>query len=241
MYAFKTIIILLLFIFLNINIVFSQSTELRESLKNTKTFYKEGKLNEAVSAALIAIEFSKKDFGKEHYYTATLIENLGIIQYELLLYEDAKKSFMEVLNIRKITLNQDHIDIAESLNYIALTNRKLLQYNEAINYHNEALLVMSRSITKSNPHAMNEKTRKGAIFKASALHTKALIEIKNKNISDALGLLKTSSKIFYNTLGKDKSQLIESYEELIKLALDVNDLDLANKTKKKLKNLDKGI
>ena len=66
MYTFKTIIILLLFIFLNINIVFSQSTELRESLKNTKTFYKEGKLNEAVSAALIAIEFSKKDFGKEH-------------------------------------------------------------------------------------------------------------------------------------------------------------------------------
>lgn len=241
MYAFKTIIILFFFIFLNINIVFSQSTELRESLKNTKTFYKEGKLNEAVSAALIAIEFSKKDFGKEHYYTATLIENLGIIQYELLLYEDAKKSFMEVLNIRKITLNQDHIDIAESLNYIALTNRKLLQYKEAINYHNEALLVMSRSITKSNPHAMNEKTRKGAIFKASALHTKALIEIKNKNIIDALGLLKTSSKIFYNTLGKDKSQLIESYEELIKLALDINDLDLANKTKKKLKNLDKGI
>ena len=157
------------------------------------------------------------------------------------MYEDAKKSFMEVLNIRKITLNQDHTDIAESLNYIALTNRKLLQYNEAINYHNEALLVMSRSITKSNPHAMNEKNRKGAIFKASALHTKALIEIQNKNMSDALGLLKTSSKIFYNTLGKDKSQLIESYEELIKLALDINDLDLANKTKKKLKNLDKGI
>ena len=241
MYSFKTLIILLLFIFLNINSVFSQSAELRESLKNTKTFYKEGKLNEAVSSALNAIKFSKKDFGNEHYYTATLIENLGIIQYELLLYEDAEKSFIEVLDIRKKTLNQDHTDIAESLNYIALTNRKLLQYEAAINYHNEALLVMSRSITKSNPHAMNEKNRKGAIFKASALHTKALIEIKNKNISDALGLLKTSSKIFYNTLGKDKSQLIESYEELIKLALHINDIDLANKTKKKLKNLDKGI
>ena len=237
MYSFKTSLIFLLFIFLNINSVFSQSTELRESLKNTKNFYKEGNLNEAIISALNAIKFSKTDFGREHYYTATLIENLGIIQYELLLYEDAKKSFIEVLNIRKIALDQDHTDIAEAINYIALTNRKLLQYKEAIHYHNEALLVMSRSITKSNPHAMNEKNRKGAIFKASALHTKALIEIKNKNISDAIGLLKTSSKIFFNTLGKDKSQLIESYEELIKIALAINDTDLANKTKNKLKNL----
>ena len=48
MFQHTFFLILLLFIFLNINIVFSQSTELRESLKNTKTFYKEGKLNEAV-------------------------------------------------------------------------------------------------------------------------------------------------------------------------------------------------
>ena len=112
------------------------------------------------------------------------------------MYEDAKDSFVEVLNIRKTSLNEDHIDIAESLNYIALTNRKLYQYDDAISYHNEALLVMSRSITKSNPHAMNEKNRKGAIFRASALHTKALIEIKNRNTSDAIGLLLTSSKFF---------------------------------------------
>jgi len=239
MYISKKIIIILLIYFLNINLTYSQSLELRESLKNTKTLYKEGKLNEAVKSAINAIQYSNNDFGENHYYTATLIENLGIIQYELLLYEDAKKSFLQSLEIRKITLDPDHTDIAEALNYIALTNRKLLLYNTAINYHNEALLVMSRSLTKSNPHAMNEKSRKGAIFKASALHTKALIEIKNKNFNDAIGLLKTSSKIFYNTLGKDKSQLIEIYEELIKLALSINDQDLVNQTKQKIKNLNK--
>ncbi len=237
MYIFKIFILFLLFSIPGNNLAISQSIELRESLKNTKNLYKEGKLNDALNSALDSIEYSKEDFGRKHYYTATLIENLGILQYELLMYEDAKKSFMEVLEIRKITLEPDHTDIAESLNYIALSNRKLFQYDEAINYHNKALLVMSRSITKSNPHAMNEKNRKGAIFRASALHTKALIEIQNKNINDAIGLLKTSSKIFYNTLGKDKSQLIESYEELIKLALDINDIDLADKTKQKLKNL----
>ena len=241
MYSLKSFIIFLLLIFLNINSVHSQSLELRESLKNTKTFDKEGKLIEAVNSALDTIKFSKIDFGQKHYYTATLIENLGIIQYELLMYKEAKKSFMEVLDIRKVTLDQDHTDIAESLNYIALTNRKLFQYDDAISYHNQALLVMSRSITKSNPHAMNEKNRKGAIFKASALHTKALIEIKNKNLNNAIGLLKASSKIFYNTLGKDKSQLIDSYKELIKLALVINDIELENKTKQKLSNIENKI
>ena len=88
---------------------------------------------------------------------------------------------------------------------------------------------------------MNEQNRKGAMYRASAMHTRALIAVKNKNINDAIGLLKTSSRIFYNTLGKDKKQLIESYQELIKQALSINDLELANSIKKKLKKLNKGI
>jgi len=88
---------------------------------------------------------------------------------------------------------------------------------------------------------MNEQNRKGAMFRASAMHTRALIAIKNENIDDAIGLLKTSARIFYNTLGKDKKQLRESYQELIKQALNVKDLELANSIKKKLKKLNKDI
>ena len=51
MYLIKKCIIFSLLIFLNINLAYSQSIELRESLKNTKTFYKEGKLKEAVNYA----------------------------------------------------------------------------------------------------------------------------------------------------------------------------------------------
>lgn len=241
MYLLKLLILFIFFNTLNIHIASSQSIELRNSLKATKTLYNEGKLLEAITSATKAIEFSKIDFGMKHYYTATLIENLGIIQYELFMYEEARNSFIEVLSIRKETLKEDHTDIAESLNYIALSNRKLLKYEIALNFHNEALLIMSRSITKSNAHAMNEKNRKGAIFRACAMHTKALLEIKNKNINEAIGLLKTSSKIFFNTLGKDKSQLIESYKDLIEQALLINDLELAASTKKKLKKIYKNI
>ena len=67
--------------------------------------------------------------------------------------------------------------------------------------------------------------------------------IKNSNVKDENWEKKFSHVsnfcrgTAHNTLGKDKSQLIESYEELIKLALDINDIDLADKTKQKLKNL----
>ena len=129
MYILKILTIFLLISSLNISIANTQSIELRESLKNTKAFYKEGKLKEAINETFKAIKLSKIDFGQEHYYTATLIENLGIIQYESLMYKDAEISFQEVLFIRKKILKEDHTDIAESLNFIALSNRKLQQYD----------------------------------------------------------------------------------------------------------------
>ena len=229
--------ILLIFIILtNFNTIsYSQSIELRETFKSSKSAYKAGNLIEAMEFTSEAIKLSEKDFGLEHFYTATLIANLGLIQYEKALYKDSKISFKKALTIRKKVLKTDHEDIAETLNYIALTNRKLSKYNKALEYHNDALLIMSRSITKSNPHAINEKTRKGALYKASAMHTKALIEIKNNNIIEAIGLLKTASRIFLHSLGKDKTELMEAYQELYEQAKKINDTKLMKDTKKKTK------
>ena len=125
--------ILLILLILNVNFIsqsYSQSLELREAFKNSKSAYKSGDLKEAMKFTSEAIKLSKKDFGLEHFYTATLIANLGLIQYEKELYEDSKISFQEALTIRKKVLKTDHEDIAETLNYIALTNRKLSKYNK---------------------------------------------------------------------------------------------------------------
>ena len=219
----------------------AQSTKLRDAFKNSKTSYQSGNLEKAIKYTNEAIALSEIDFGINHFYTATLIANLGTLQYEKSLFKDSEVSFLKSLNIRKKVLDINHEDIAETLNYIALNNRKLNKFEEALNYHNEALLIMSRSIAKTNPHAMNERNRKGALYRASAMHTKALIEIKNGNINDAIGLLKTASRIFANSLGKDKTELIEAYEELYKQAKTINDSDLVNKTKSRLNKLLKDI
>tara|TARA_Y100001936_G_C16059137_1_gene663046 strand:- start:471 stop:1154 length:684 start_codon:yes stop_codon:yes gene_type:complete len=219
----------------------AQSTKLRDAFKNSKTSYQSGNLEKAIKYTNEAIALSEIDFGINHFYTATLIANLGTLQYEKSLFKDSEVSFLKSLNIRKKVLDINHEDIAETLNYIALNNRKLNKFEEALNYHNEALLIMSRSIAKTNPHAINERNRKGALYRASAMHTKALIEIKNGNINDAIGLLKTASRIFANSLGKDKTELIEAYEELYKQAKTINDSDLVNKTKSRLNKLLKDI
>ena len=145
---------------------------------------------------------------------------------------------MESRQLDKFYTNED---IAEVLNYIALTNRKLSKYNQALEYHNDALLIMSRSITKSNPHAINEKTRKGALYKASAMHTKALIEIENNNIIEAIGLLKTASRIFLHSLGKDKTELAEAYEVLYEQAKKINNIELMEDIKKRLNKLNEDV
>jgi len=238
----KKILLVVLIISTNLNTSgYAQSIELREAFKKSKSAYKSGNLEEAMKFTSEAIKLSNKDFGIEHFYTATLIANLGLIQYEKTLYEDSNISFKKALTIRKKVLKTDHEDIAETLNYIALTNRKLSKYNKALEYHNDALLIMSRSITKSNPHAINEKTRKGALYKASAMHTKALIEIDNNNIIEAIGLLKTASRIFLHSLGKDKTELMEAYEELYKQAKKINDTELMKDIKKRLNKLNEDI
>ena len=235
----KIIITLIISIIFNSN-SYSQSSQLIEAFKNSKNSYKMGNLEKAEKYTNDAIELSIIDFGINHFYTATLFANLGILQYEQSLYETAELSFIKSLKIRKKILDIDHEDIAETLNYLALNNRKLNQYENALKYHNEALLIMSRTIAKSNPHAMNERNRKGALYRASAMHTKALIEINNGNINDSIGLLKTAARIFANSLGKDKTELIEAYTDLHKQAKAINDIDLINQMDKKLEKLLKG-
>ena len=103
MFIIKIFLIPFLLILLSINISNSQSIELREALKSTKALYNIGKLQEAIYSAINAIELSKIDFGRDHFYTATLIENLGIIQYESLMYENAEASFQVLVEAASST------------------------------------------------------------------------------------------------------------------------------------------
>ena len=216
---------------------YAQSTELKEAFKNTKEAYKIGKLDKALSYAKNAIYISEKEFGLKNEITATLIENLGEIEMDMKQYKDAEKSFRTSTSIRKEILEADDPAIAESTSSIAVSLRKQLFFIEAMEYHQEALLIMSRAITKKNPHAINENTRKASLYRARAMHTKALIEIKNNLYESAIGYLKTSSILFTSTLGKDKLELKEAYSLMLKTAYKIKDEKTINLAKSNIEKL----
>ena len=216
---------------------YAQSTELKEAFKNTKEAYKVGKLDKALSYAKNAIYISKKEFGLKNEITATLIENLGEIEMGMEQYKDAEKSFRISTSIRKEILEADNPEIAESTSSIAVSLRKQFFFLEAMKYHKEALLIMSRAITKSNPHAINENTRKAALYRARAMHTKALIEIKNNHYESAIGYLKTSSILFTSTLGRNKLELKETYSLMLNTAYKIRDEKTINLAKNNIEKL----
>ena len=216
---------------------YAQSTELKEAFKNTKEAYKVGKLDKALSYAKNAIYISEKEFGLKNKITATLIENLGEIEMGMEQYKDAEKSFRISTSIRKEILEADNPEIAESTSSIAVSLRKQLFFLEAMKYHKEALLIMSRAITKSNPHAINENTRKAALYRARAMHTKALIEIKNNHYESAIGYLKTSSILFTSTLGRNKLELKETYSLMLNTAYKIRDEKTINLAKNNIEKL----
>ena len=49
------------------------------------------------------------------------------------------------------------------------------------------------------------------MYRARAMFTKAAIEMNNENYESAIGYLKTSSRLFTTSLGRDKSELKETY------------------------------
>ena len=152
-------------------------------------------------------------------------------------YKDAEKSFRMSTSIRKEIMEADDPAIAESTSSIAVSLRKQLFFIEAMKYHQEALLIMSRAITKKNPHAINEDTRKASLYRARAMHTKALIEIKNNHYESAIGYLKTSSILFTSTLGKNKLELKEAYSLMLKTAYKIKDEKTINLAKSNIEKL----
>ena len=75
-------------------------------------------------------------------------------------------SFKESLAIRKMVLETDHEDIAETLNYIALNNRKLNKYEKAIQ--------------KMKPMRSNGNQRKSMKMKNSEQQWKSLKYSENQ-------------------------------------------------------------
>ena len=194
--------------------MYSQSTDLKKEYKLTNKYFKEKKFNEALSSNEKALKLSLKEFGLTHLTTATLLENKGRLLLELNEYKDAEMQFREVLVIRKSLIDNYNPDVAEALNYLALSLRKQNKLKEAITEHNKVLNIMSNVIA-NNPGQISELSRRSALYRARAYQTKGQLLITEGNYSEAEGNFNIAEKIFERTLGNNKKEL-----ELLKVEIE---------------------
>ena len=205
MFFYKLLLLLMLILtsaFLN-----SQSLELKNEFKVTKRLFKEKKFYDALISNNKALQLSNIEFGEKHLTTATLLENKGRLLLELEEFYKAELIFRDVYKIREELINKKHPDIAEVLNYLALSLRFQNKLNDAIIVHNKVLTMMA-SVIANNPGQISELTRSSALYRARAYETKGIQLIKQNKLEEAKGNFRIAIKIFDRTLGKDKRELI---------------------------------
>ena len=205
MFFYKLLLLLILSFtsaFLN-----SQSLELKNEFKVTKRLFKEKKFHDALISNDKALQLSNIEFGEKHLTTATLLENKGRLLLELDEFYKAELIFRDVHEIREELINKNHPDIAEALNYLALSLRFQNKLNDAISVHNKVLSMMA-SVIANNPGQISELTRSSALYRARAYETKGIQLIKQNKLEEAKGNFRIAIKIFDRTLGKDKRELI---------------------------------
>ena len=205
MFFYKLLLLLILSFtsaFLN-----SQSLELKNEFKVTKRLFKDKKFHDALISNDKALQLSNIEFGEKHLTTATLLENKGRLLLELEEFYKAELIFRDVYKIREELINKNHPDIAEALNYLALSLRFQNKLDDAIMVHNQVLTMMA-SVIANNPGQISELTRSSALYRARAYETKGIQLIKQNKLEEAKGNFRIAIKIFERTLGKDKRELI---------------------------------
>ena len=200
-------LLLLLILTLTSAFLNSQSLELKNEFKVTKRLFKEKKFHDALISNDKALQLSNIEFGEKHLTTATLLENKGRLLLELEQFYKAELIFIEVHKIREELTNKKHPNIAEALNYLALSLRFQNKLDDAIIVQNQVLTMMA-SVIANNPGQISELTRSSALYRARAYETKGIQLIKQNKLEEAKGNFRIAIKIFDRTLGRDKRELI---------------------------------
>ena len=135
---------------------------------------------------------------------------------ELKNYSKAEEILREVVEIRNNLIKDYSPEHAEALNYLAISLRKQNKLEKAMLEHEKVLKIMG-NIIANNPGQISELSRRSALYRARAYHTKGKLLIEQGNYSDAAGNFKIASKIYERTLGKNKKELEDLKVEINKL------------------------
>ena len=114
-------------------------------------YYNKNDFNKALEYAEQAKKQAVVEFGKEHHFYATSLDNLGNIYLSMGNYQAALPLIKEALNIRLKVVGKEHPDYATSLNNLAGVYIAMEDYKAALLLYNEALAIYNKIYGKEHP------------------------------------------------------------------------------------------
>jgi tetratricopeptide (TPR) repeat protein len=179
-----------IFLFLAPDLGFAQSSAINNAVSKYREFYKAGKHAQAVSAAENAFEMSKSEFGLNHSYTATIMNDLAIFHKALENYSKSRNFFRQALTIQASNFGSGHPIVANTLIGLGQTDLFLKDYAASEKNYQRALKI-------------NRRTRQGRSELVVNLGKLAQLYAQTKRDGKAEGLYKEAIGIAENNLGRD--------------------------------------
>ncbi|HTD16176.1 MAG TPA: tetratricopeptide repeat protein, partial [Chthoniobacterales bacterium] len=112
---------------------------------------KQGKYQEAIPLAEKLVDITRRLRGPEDTQTATSLNNLAALYYEMGEYAKAEPLYREALRIRQKVLGPEHPDTATSLNNLALLYHEMGEYAKAEPLYREALRICQKALGPEHP------------------------------------------------------------------------------------------
>ena len=155
--------------------------EARQLYSESVRLYGAGKYDEARPLIERALDIREKTLGPDHADVATVLNNLGILDYLKGDSAKAERLFQRALTIREKALGGSHPDVAAALNSLANLYSGRGDYVKAEPLYLRALAIREESLGANHPAVVASLNNlailygeKGAYGKAEALYERAL-------------------------------------------------------------------
>jgi tetratricopeptide (TPR) repeat protein len=135
--------------------------------------FAEGKYQEAIPLAEKAVEIATRVRGPEDPETATSLNNLGELYFNVYQYTKALAVLQEALRIRQKVLGKEHPYTAFSLNNLAELYQAMTEYAKAETLYQEALRIRQKVLGSEHPDTAETLNNLGTLYQAMCRYREA--------------------------------------------------------------------
>jgi CHAT domain-containing protein/Tfp pilus assembly protein PilF len=192
-------------------------------------YYNSGDYKNALINWEKGVTQAEKEFGKNHEYYATSLNNLALLYKSMGQYNKAEPLYKEAIKIRKEVQGENHPDYATSINNLALLYQSMGKYDKVEPLFKEAMKTRKEVLGENHPDYAISLNNMALLYKLMGQYNKAeplfkeAIKIKKEALGEKHPSYATSLNnlaILYDAMGQyDKAEPL--YKEAMEIRKEV--------------------